>query len=103
MKKTVAILLIAVMALTFAACSQKNKIVGTWTDGTHTWTFKKDGTGTFSEFGETFPMTYQIEGNKITVSFGFETDVYTYEIKGNMLMLTIPNWGDEPYFTLTKK
>ena len=103
MKKAVAILLVAVMALTFAACGKKSPIVGTWADGIHTWTFKKDGTGTFSEFGGTFPMTYKIKGNKITIDFGFETDEYTFEIKGKTLMLTIPHFDDDPYFTLTKQ
>lgn len=103
MKKSIAILLAAVMVLSFAACGKKNQIVGSWTDGTHTWTFRKDGTGSFSEFGETMSMSYRISGNKLTVYFGSETDEYLFEIKGKTLKMFISGFDDDPYFTLKKK
>ena len=46
MKKTIAILLITVMVLTFVACSAKSRLVGTWGDAHQSVTFKKDGSGT---------------------------------------------------------
>lgn len=87
MKKTIAILLLTVMALTVVACSAKNKLVGTWGDAHQSVTFKKDGSGTFTENGIDYPMTYSVEGDVLTMTIDGETDTCSFRIEGNTLIL----------------
>ena len=100
MKKAVAILLVAVMALTFAACGKKTAIVGTWADENHqSLTFRKNGTGTFTEYGTEYPLSYRINGNKITIEMDDESIEYTFRISGKTLTLTY----EGETITFTKK
>ena len=94
MKKTVAILLIAVMALSFVACSAKSKIVGTWTmtdtsDGKPPYTleyeFTKDGK---IKIAGIEGATYKINGNKITITGGSEDTSYTLKFSGKTMTMT---------------
>ena len=87
MKKTIAILLITVMALTFAACAAKNRLIGTWGDEHQSITFKKDGTGTFTENRTDYPMTYSVDGDVITMTIDGETETCSFKIEGNTLIL----------------
>ena len=98
MKKTVAILLIAVMALTFVACSAKSKLVGTWADGYgQSFTFKKDGTGTFTEYGMDYPLTYTVKGDKITIFSDGDEETFTFKISGKTL--TLESYGETQTYT----
>ncbi len=87
MKKTIAILLLTVMVLTFAACAAKNKLIGTWGDAHQSVTFKKDGTGTFTENRTDYPMTYSVDGDVITMTIDGETETCSFKIEGNTLIL----------------
>ena len=87
MKKTIAILLIAVMILTFAACAAKNRLIGTWGDGHQSITFKKDGSGVFTENRIDYPMTYSVEGDVLTMTIDGETETCSFRIEGNTLIL----------------
>lgn len=89
MKRTIAILLVAVMALTLVACSAKSKLIGTWEGDYDRITFRKDGTGTWAErsdvdrpFGEGDEFHYTVSGNKLTME---GEDPWTFTIKGNTL------------------
>ena len=87
MKKTIAILLLTVMVLTFAACAAKSKLIGTWGDEHQSITFKKDGTGTFTENRTDYPMTYSVDGDVITMTIDGETETCSFKIEGNTLIL----------------
>ena len=87
MKKTIAILLLTVMILTFAACSAKSKLIGTWGDEHQSITFKKDGSGTFTENRTDYPMTYSVDGDVLTMTIDGETDTCSFKIEGNTLIL----------------
>ena len=101
MKKTVAILLIAVLTLSFVACSAKSKIVGTWvmTDETgdlnwdfvfEEYRFKKDGT--FLADGEV-PGAYRIRGNDLILrikygDYEMEEETYRLTFQGDTMTWT---------------
>lgn len=87
MKKTIAILLLTVMALTVVACSAKSKLIGTWGDAHQSITFRRDGTGTFTENRSDYPMTYSVDGDVITMTIDGETDTCSFKIEGNTLIL----------------
>lgn len=118
MKKAIAILLVALMALSVVACANKKdevkeanyteKIVGTWelTDyqGTdelgemmkgYAFEFRKDGT---YSIGGMDAGTYKVEGEKLY--FNGDTDEY-YKItfSGNTMKIA----GQEDTMTFTKK
>lgn len=91
-KKLVAILLLAVMVVSLAACSS-NSIVGKWKfdhgDGDYTiYEFKENGKlyGTFHYGGqvETDETTYTVDGDKLT----FEGVTYTFKVDGDKLQMT---------------
>ncbi len=107
MKKTVAILLVTLMALSFVACASK-KIIGKWelTDyqgedelGSmmkgYTFEFKDDGTYTIAGMSA---GTYEVKGNKLF--FNGDTDeYYKLSISGNTMKIS----GQEDTMTFTKK
>ena len=104
MKKTVAILLIAVMALSFVACSLKSKIVGTWkvTDSTDqssnnmVMTFSRDGKLTIEGI---FNGTYSVKGDKVTIRVLGEEETYKASINGDTM-----TWkGEDETLTFTKQ
>ena len=100
MKKAIAILLIAVMALGLLACTPKIEdetakktdwIVGTWEGSGDRFTFNGDGTGTWAEgrnadgtFGDGAPIRYTIDGNVLTIG---EEETFTFSIEGDTLFL----------------
>ena len=120
MKKWIAILLIAVLTLSlFAACSKKDKLVGTWktesvtADGQKlskdefadygcdlTVKLKKDGTGTFTQtfWGE--PREVALTYDDDTVTVWGETIPYT--LKGKTITVHYTYWGTELVITLKK-
>jgi hypothetical protein len=108
MKKTLAILLVAILALTLFACTEKkekqpaekpNAIVGTWEGSGDRFTFNSDGTGTWAEgrnedgtFGAGAPIRYTIDGNVLTIG---EDETFTFSVDGDTLILND--------FTFTRK
>ncbi|MBR0507283.1 MAG: lipocalin family protein [Clostridia bacterium] len=117
MKKWIAILLVAMMALALVACGSKggakgNTIVGTWvlTGGegdeadqtvqlmlaygmTMTFTFNEDGTGSetmsYGEEGDTQNFTYTLENGQIVIE-GSGAD---YKLDGDKLTIQIEGMG----------
>ena len=77
------ILVISCLFLTLTGCGASIK--GTWTDasGYISYTFESGGKGTMTTMGVNAPFTYEIDGDKITIS-GVQ---YTFEIDGNQLTL----------------
>lgn len=110
MKKAVAILLIAVMALGLLACTPEKEnepaekadgIVGTWEGSGNRFTFNSDGTGTWAEgrnadgtFGEGAPIRYTIDGNVLTID---EEETCTFSVDGDTLILNF--FGVDQTFT----
>ena len=108
MKKTVAILLVAIMALSFVACASK-KIVGKWelteykgeTDSTiqmlmnQTFEFKDDGTYTIMgiEAG-----TYKVKGGKLFFD-GDTKEYYNLSFSGDTMKIS----GEEDTMVFKKK
>ena len=90
MKKVLAIVLVLFVGVLFlAGCKKesKNPLVGTWKyEGSdYTYTFKEDGTGTYSYGKTVMEFTYTTEGEKISILYKgntapFET-VYTIDGK----------------------
>lgn len=78
MKKVIALALVAVMALVMlASCGggngnedqgEDNVLVGKWEESvTGVYEFKRNGTLTLTSFGVTFPGTYSINGEILTL------------------------------------
>lgn len=103
MKKTVAILLIAVMALSFIACSAKKNIIGTWeltdVEGADSNSLKQALT-----MGITVTITFTEDGKYeiVTHAAGEADDVRTgtYKVRGSKLFL---NDDNSHYFNLVFK
>lgn len=132
MKKWLAILLIAVMTLSlFAACSKKDKLVGTWktesviADGRQlskeeivengyniTVTLRKDGTGTatytrqtYGSWGELLreePAESELTYDDDNIYLWGETIPYTLNGKTVTAHYTIPFWNTELVITFKK-
>ena len=97
MKKTIAIVLVALMALTMlAACAKKDALIGTWAHeetqsgmtAKMTMEFTKDGKLIIKGYmGDAEMMseekTYKVEGDKIIV----DGDAQTFKISGKTLTL----------------
>ena len=107
MKKTVAILLVTLMALSFVACTSK-KIVGKWEltqykgDYSEGWLlkgstfeFKDDGTYTINGSNA---GTYKVKGSKIFLN-GDEDSYYKLSFSGNTMKIT----SQDDEMTFTKK
>ena len=100
---------VLILCCMFSACGKSEALVGTWTvseDGIEmSFIFNSDGTGKITALGGimTIEYAYKVDGNKITFQeinqevLGSEP--YTYEIKGDKLSLTA---GGE-VMTLTKE
>ena len=105
MKKTLCILLaVMILAVSLCACGGSNSIVGSWSGSVEgisvTMSFEDDGTGVMSALGglASEEFTYTVEGSKINVTTGDETDAYDYTLDGDTLTLT----ADGETLTLTK-
>lgn len=110
MKRTIALLLVAVMALSLFACATpEEKILGSWKHQSSvlgvvtetTYTFNEDGTGSKTNVLEV-KFTYAITEDKLLITtsvLGIEnTEEYAYEFKGEELVLT----GEKETLTLQK-
>lgn len=97
MKRTVAILLISMMALIAVACSANGKLVGTWSKGHESVKFNRDGTGMWIETNEQVPLRYTVDGDHLTLRFddGDEwwEEEFTFQIDGNELLLSNDGWN----------
>lgn len=106
MKKVIAILLIAVLALgLLAACGSKKKdpselLIGKWerideeNDFTHTWEFKEDGTINIVQKGYmefTGHGEYEVNGDQLTISDGGGT--WPFQVDEDTLTVSFPD-GD---------
>lgn len=121
-------MMLAVMSAGFVACSDDDdddsSVVGTWSgsdDGDYlTFTFKKDGTGTWtSRYYDSYSGTetergsfsYEMEGKSkgiITVRYydsyyGYETEHIYFEIEGKKMYLYEDYYGDDLEWVLTKE
>lgn len=70
LRKAIAILLMALLIFTTAACNgSKSRIEGTYTNslGTATLDLRSGGKAAFTMMGESFTCTYKVEGNKLTL------------------------------------
>ncbi len=74
MVKKLAVILAAVMLFTcvFAACGEKNPFLGKWTgidEGLEaSYVFEADGKGYSQAIGLSVDFTYEIDGNKVTLT-----------------------------------
>lgn len=105
MKRTLCIILaVMLLAVSLCACGGSNGIVGSWSGSVEgisvTMSFEDDGTGVISALGglASEEFTYTVEGSKLNVTTGDETDTYDYAIDGDTLTLT----SDGETLTLTK-
>ena len=99
MKKFISLLLIAVLALSLVACGpaepqddgREMEIVGTWTLGMFTHTFKEDHTGSImNASGINFECTWEyVQGGnyKITYSMGTVDASITVKDDGSLSLL----------------
>ena len=93
MKKTVCLLLSALIILASLCACGGNKLVGTWkgeTDGVAvSMTFEDDGTGNLASMGLiSVDFDYEVDGSKIIIAVeGEESEPFDYEINGDELTL----------------
>ena len=101
MKKILAVVLVAVLALAFCACFPEKQIIGTWKNQETvlgvvvetTYVFNEDGTGTMS-VGNVVPveLEYSFKDDKLNITvntLGIKTTTeYSFDFKGDELTLT---------------
>lgn len=90
--------LMLILCCMLSACGKNEALVGTWTvseDGVEmSFIFNSDGTGEITALGGLMKIeyAYKVDGNKITFheinQEVLGSDPYTYEIKGDKLSLT---------------
>ena len=107
---TLLVMCAGMMLFAFAACSDEETpeevtIVGEWEnkDFSETYyTFKKDGTGSYTFVGNEMPFTYEDDGETVTIRYetATEANVFKYEIKGKTLKIE-DSFGE--MVTYTKK
>ena len=109
MKRLLALLLIAVTLLTFAACGSKDALAGTWSaelgaDGVITWTFNGKGKCTMENAYMKQDGTYTIDGDQLTVKLEAwsESSTYTFSVDDSSLTMN-ENSGYGISGTFTKK
>ena len=71
LKMTVALALAAMMLMLCTGCGAGSLLVGTWTDSSQSLTmaFVKDGTGVVTAYGFPLEVTYEYEGDALTVIY----------------------------------
>ena len=94
---TLLVMCAGMMLIAFTACSEektpeKVTIIGEWEnkDFAETYyTFKKDGTGSYTFIGNEMPFTYEDDGEAVTIQYETATvpNIFKYEIKGNTLKI----------------
>ena len=92
-KRVFALALVLAMSLSLVACG--GSLEGSWSyeeDGQKvTYTFEDDGKGQMSALGFTVDMTYETDGDELTITtnvMGQESsDTFNYEVDGDTLIL----------------
>lgn len=95
MKKAIALLAVLVLVFSLTGCG--SSVVGTWTAEesgvTMDYTFEKNGDCSIAAMGMTFDGTYEVKGDKISMTLdamGTETtEEYTFKVSGKELTLTL--------------
>ncbi len=81
-----------------AGKASKGAIVGSWeyTDGGYTYTFNKDGTGSYSAGDTVMEFTYEDSGDKVSILYTGNTvaSEYAYTISGDTLSIE-DSFGDK--------
>lgn len=100
-KRMISFLCIIIMIFTLIACQQNSStIIGKWhpneSDQSDYFEFKEDGTISTMISGITIDGTYQLDENKITMSFTMLEETLlseegTYKIKDDQFIITIDN------------
>lgn len=89
-------------------CGNSDSIVGKWeyyTEATKTsssdiyYTFNKDGSGSYTFYGDEKKFTYEDKGTKVTLEYENTTipNEYEYEIKDNILTIKDDLGSDVKY------
>ena len=99
MKRILAVMLVLVLALSLAACGSdpSRAIIGTWSSGNYTCTFKGDGTGTVSldkGTSSSCTWTYNEETGAFDVNYGAGKDVATIATEDGKPVMT---WMNSKY------
>ena len=92
MKEIKKLLLLIVLCVMLVGCGSKEKgIVGTWKDNIdgNIYTFNSDGTGQYKSSSIKANFEYEIEGNKIIITYTGNAPYETiYSLNGNKLSMT---------------
>lgn len=104
MKKRV-IVLICLIAVLLVGCGKNSSLVGTWdtdAEGKLDFELYSDGTG----IAENYSLEWVAENGKLKVTFdvgilGTVADSYSYELSGNILVLT-DDEGESTTYTRVK-
>ena len=101
----IAILVIAVFALTGCGSEKTYTLVGSWKyDGAdYTYTFNEDGTGNYDAAGTKMEFTYTTEENKISILYTGNTSPFEtqYSIEGDTLNI-IDSFGSDTLYKRVK-
>ena len=93
-KKIISAVLVLTLVFALTGCTNKSKtIVGKWSDGTYTYEFNSDGTGSCVLGAISVNITnYKLEKDKIIITISFleaeQTDEYEYSLTKDTLILT---------------
>ena len=109
MKKAIAVVLAALMALSFIACSSSKTgdLIGVWEGEYDQFSFKNDGTVDLAErgdasgtFGRGETGEYKVSGSTLTIAYDGEVELEcSFKVSGNTLTLTY----EGETMTFTKK
>lgn len=101
----ICVMMIALSALAFTGCGKdKNSIVGEWVyksnDSEYVYIFNEDGTGCYSAWGINTDLTYEIDGENISISYSGNAFPSKYGYKINKKELTLKDsYGIEVIYT----
>ena len=102
--KIIALTMVFVLVCSLlTACGGSDSIVGKWAsqeyDGMFVYTFNEDGTGNYDASGTDMPFTYEVDGNKLSITYKGDTVSFDteYEINGDTLNVKDSN-GDDTFY-----
>ena len=102
MKKFLASLFLVVLCFILVGCGKESGLVGTWQykdSDSFVYTFKADGTGTYTVGDTVMNFTYETDGNNISIKYeGFDSSFDTeYSIDDDVLNIK-DSLGDDTLY-----
>ena len=92
-KTLLVVFVVVISVFAFTGCKDKKasrkSIIGSWADGSYTYTFNEDGTGNYAYDGTKMEFTYEDNGKEVTILYNGNTisTTYAYRIEGKKFII----------------